>query len=72
VWDITFCRFFLDSVFFIPLNAFDETLLGVIDYQQFENQIKELLEGNGVKIFDLTLQIIVPPIMEFVIWLRTL
>ena len=56
----------------MPLNAFDETLLGVIDYQQFENQIKELLEDNGVKIFDLTLQIIVPPIMEFVIWLRTL
>lgn len=63
--------FFLDSVLLIPLNAFDETLLGVIDYQQFENQIEELLDGNGVKICDLTLQIIIPSIMEFVIWLRT-
>ena len=56
-----------DLVYYITLS-----FLGVIDYQQFEKRIIELLEGNRININDLTIQIIIPPIMDFVIWLRTL
>lgn len=56
-----------DLVYFITL-----TFVGVDSEEQYGAKIRELMDGNGVKVDGPTFDIVAPPIREFVAWMKLL
>ena len=56
-----------DLVYFITL-----TFVGVDSEGQYSAKIRELMDGNGVKVDGPTFDIIVPLIRNFVAWMKLL